>query len=163
MTQKIKIFGTFSLNNQRFVGPIGLQLIWPISRIYIERRLEFRNNLRDSNHFFDSKSGKIIGGQLDQRTSDCLMKKCQKFRLSVQIFVKSLVKTPINSSSLYQMLNPNKDGAQFMQNRLIKDRAVERAWKAWQFHGARGWKGGPQITKAKEKWDNQKKLSHFGP
>ncbi len=32
-----------------------------------------------------------------------------------------------------------------------EDRAVERAWKAWQIHGARAWKGGPKITKTKEK------------
>jgi hypothetical protein len=51
----------------------------------------------------------------------------------------------------------------FEAKTCITTRAVERAWKAWQFHGARGWKGGPQITKTKEKWDNQKKLSHFGP
>jgi hypothetical protein len=29
-------------------------------------------------------------------------------------------------------------------------RAVERAWKAWQFHGARTWKKGPEITNTKE-------------
>jgi hypothetical protein len=42
-------------------------------------------------------------------------------------------------------------------------RAVERAWKAWQFHGARTRKRGPKITKTKEKHDNQKKFSYFGP
>jgi hypothetical protein len=41
-------------------------------------------------------------------------------------------------------------------------RAVERAWKAWQFHGARTWKEGPEITKTKEKLINQKKFSYFG-
>jgi hypothetical protein len=45
----------------------------------------------------------------------------------------------------------------------FKIRAVERAWKAWQFHGARTRKRGPKITKTKEKHDNQKKFSYFGP
>ncbi len=36
------------------------------------------------------------------------------------------------------------------------------AWKAWHFHGARTWKGGPEITKAKKKVEEYKRISQFG-
>ncbi len=39
----------------------------------------------------------------------------------------------------------------FCPNILNRRRPGERAWKAWQFHGARAEKRGPEIMKAKEK------------